>query len=129
MTYTDTGSMFQRVAQWLQGQLPHRGGIMDMDPYEASRVAREIGMTLTDLAEIEALGPHAADLLTPRLATIGLDADDPAHINPATLRDLQRVCALCLSKGRCRRELDAGEGGLPDYCPNAVTLRRIFQRH
>lgn len=129
MTHADTGSMLQRFAQWFRGRLPHHSELADIDPYEAGRIAREIGMTTHDLAEIEALGPHAADLLPRRLATIGLEADNAAHIDPATLRDLQRVCALCLSKGECRRELDAGEGGLPDYCPNAVTLRAVFRRH
>jgi hypothetical protein len=129
MTYTDTGSMLQRFAQWFRVHLPQSSELAGIDPYEAGRIAREIGMTTHDLAELEALGPHAADLMPRRLATIGVEAGNAAHVDPATLRDLQRVCAFCMSKGQCRGELDAGEGGLPDYCPNAETLRALFRRH
>lgn len=127
MTHSRAGSMLQQVAAWFRGHLPHGSELAGIDAHEAGRIAREIGMTTHDLIEIEALGPNAADLLPRRLATIGVDAANPAHVDPATLRDLQRVCAQCLSKGQCRRELDAGEGGLADYCPNAATLRALFQ--
>jgi hypothetical protein len=45
------------------------------------------------------------------------------------LRDMERICALCLHKRRCDEDLAAGT--LPEhyqeYCPNAPTIKRLLR--
>ena len=43
------------------------------------------------------------------------------------LRDMERVCALCLHKRRCIEDLAArtSPGHYQEYCPNAPTIKRL----
>jgi hypothetical protein len=67
-------------------------------------------------------------LLVPRmLEALRIDPKAVARRDPATSRDIQRVCAFCDSKKRCGRELDAGTAAVTfeTYCPNALTLKAL----
>ena len=43
------------------------------------------------------------------------------------LRDMERVCALCLHKRQCIEDLAAGTSPehYQEYCPNAPTIKRL----
>ena len=45
------------------------------------------------------------------------------------LRDMERVCALCLHKRRCNEDLAAGTSRehYQEYCPNAPTIKRLLR--
>lgn len=94
------------------------------DKNEIARIARDVGLSSSDLREMEQLGPDAAKPLLDRMAVLHLDADALAKSDPSTMRDLQRLCSSCVSKKRCQRDLLL----VPDdpmwrhYCPNADTL-------
>jgi hypothetical protein len=65
-----------------------------------------------------------------RLALLNIDRDELAETDPLLFHELQGLCALCQSKGRCVRELgeegDAAERqGWHEYCPNAMTLNAL----
>ena len=45
------------------------------------------------------------------------------------LRDMERVCALCLHKRQCDVDLAAGTSRehYQEYCPNAPTIKRLLR--
>ena len=75
-----------------------------------------------------------AELLRRRMGALNLDAAELARLQPHVLRDFERLCAECKSRGRCVRELDedlarnpadpASQGWI-DYCPNAAMLNML----
>ena len=70
------------------------------------------------------LGPDAAKLLLERMAALHLDAEAVAKSEPATMRDLQRLCSMCASKRQCQFDflLMPDDPKWRHYCPNADTL-------
>jgi hypothetical protein len=91
---------------------------------ELDRLAQDVGVDRATLRALAARGPHAADLLPARLASLGLDPERIAYRDPGVSRDLERVCAFCDYKHRCAADL--GASGVPAYCPNADTLRVLL---
>jgi hypothetical protein len=61
------------------------------------------------------------------MAALDLDSKEVAAAELATFRDLQRVCTMCGSHGRCARELarDPGDAAWEEYCPNSATLKSL----
>jgi hypothetical protein len=97
-----------------------------LGPRETGCLARDLGVSADDLRVLAGKDRNAADLLYRRMQTIGLD---PAHIDPAVMRDLQRGCSKCLDKGLCVHELEdrPREPTWPKYCPNEQTLAALAQ--
>jgi len=97
------------------------------DEAEIERMARDIRMSASELRAVTRKGPRAADLLLRRMADLGLDPKEAARVEPAALRDLQRVCTICKSHRRCA--LDFTRGASPpvwdQYCPNTGTLAAL----
>lgn len=91
---------------------------------EFERIAKELGMTASELRRVLGLGDKAADLLLRRMQTLGLN---PQQVDPAVMRDLQRSCACCSVKSLCAHELEDRPKGAswPKYCPNELTLRGL----
>src|SRR5262245_34703998 len=73
-------------------------------PEQIERSARELGISARDLKDLTARGPEAADLLYQRMTALGLSEADVKRIAPGILRDLERTCSCCGSKGICERE-------------------------
>jgi len=94
---------------------------------EIERMARDVRLSVSELRALARKGPKAADLLQRRLAALGLDPTEVAHLEPAAFRDLQRVCTLCKSHRRCM--WDFARGASPPtwdrYCPNTGTLAAL----
>ena len=94
---------------------------------EVERMARDICMSVAELRAAAKRGPNAAHLLQRRMTAFDLDPREVARTDPATSRDMQRVCTLCKSHGRCaldfarRSPLAAWER----YCPNTSTLMAL----
>lgn len=91
---------------------------------EVERIARDVGVSATELRTLAKRGPGAAGLLLRRMAALDLDRNEIARTERGTFQDLQRVCTMCESKRRCARELarDSADPAWKDYCPNAATL-------
>jgi hypothetical protein len=89
---------------------------------EAAHIARDVGVSASELQILAGRWPDSANLLDRRIAALGLE--QIAHSEPQVLRDLQRVCGQCASEGRCERDLssDDGDRSWRDYCPNVATL-------
>jgi len=124
-------SPLRAIANWvkryrevagLRAELSHFG------PEDVAATARDIGVSLEELRFAVEKGPHAADELARLLKALGVDPDKLAHADPATMRNLQKVCLACEVKGHCRHELATGSAArnYRGYCPNAITLDQMF---
>jgi uncharacterized protein DUF6455 len=97
-----------------------------LGPQEMGCLARDLGVSPGEIRLLAAKDSHAADLLYRRMKTIGLD---PAGVDSAVMRDLQRGCSKCIDKGLCVHELEdrPREPTWPQYCPNEQTLDALAQ--
>jgi Family of unknown function (DUF6455) len=91
---------------------------------ETDRVARDAGVGVGDLRVLAGKWPDAAHLADRRMATLGLDAAQVGAMQPAVMRDVQRVCSLCANKRVCEHDLDRSpaDAAWREYCPNVDTL-------
>jgi hypothetical protein len=94
---------------------------------EIERIARDIRMSASELRAVVRKGPQAADLLRRRMAALDLDPKEVARLEPAALRDLQRVCTLCKAHRQCARDFAHGAplSTWERYCPNSGTLTAL----
>jgi len=75
------------------------------------------------------LKPGDIGLLLRRIAVLNIDPDALDSADPLLFRELQGLCSLCRTKGRCARDLahDAADLGWKKYCPNGATLGELAQ--
>ena len=101
--------------------------IRQMDRSDFDRIAGDLMVSPGDLDELVRKGPHAADELPKLLKALGIDEAGLARTQPLVLRDMERVCALCHSKGQCDRDLAAGTSTehYEGYCLNAPTIEQL----
>ena len=94
---------------------------------EVERMAKDVGVSSSELRRLASLGPDSADLLLRRMAALDLDRNEVSRTEPRAFQDLQRVCTMCNHHRRCRRDLarDSGDPAWEDYCPNAATLMAL----
>jgi hypothetical protein len=94
---------------------------------DVERIAQDIGVSKSELHRLVRQGPGSADLLLRRMAALDLDPKEVTVAEPATFRDLQRVCSMCESKRRCARDMagDCTLAAWPEYCPNTATLQAL----
>jgi hypothetical protein len=97
---------------------------------EVEHIARDFGVSASDLPRFASQGSGLADVLLHRMATLDLDLDEVSRTT-RTFQALQRVCSLCESHRRCARDLasDPASPAWRDYCPNAVTLMALNAQH
>ena len=117
-------SAFQWFQDWRIGRAD-AAALARCGHAELARIAGDVGLNVGALTALARKGPHAADLLSSRLASLGLDEDVIGRSMPAVVQDLQRVCAFCESKRRCKHDLDGSSVPWPDYCPNSQSLRDL----
>lgn len=120
------GLLMQRWRAWKSSR-DSLAGLDSCGRGEVARIAHDLSLTTTELRALARKGPDSASLLHRRLADLGLDADALARSEPKTLRDMQKDCSLCDSKGRCRHDL--ARGADPSvwhaYCPNDYALSAL----
>jgi hypothetical protein len=91
---------------------------------ELERMVQDAGITFSDLVSLAKQGGDSAALLYRRLELAGIDF---RALDQAVLRDLQRCCTLCESKGVCAHDLAdrPKAANWPDYCPNRHTIEAL----
>lgn len=101
-----------------------RGRLDACDRHEVDRIAHDLGMSSSELWNLAAKGPNAAQEVLDRLNALHLDAKVIAASEPGTMRDMQRLCSTCLSKKRCRHDLlfCPDDPVWRQYCLNADTF-------
>jgi len=107
-----------------------KGSVLDLKccaEQDLERMAKDLGITVSELHKFASQGPESADLLLRRMAVLDLDKKEVSEIAPQTLRELQRTCTLCANKRLCARDLarDASNPAWENYCPNAATLMAL----
>ncbi len=120
-----TTSVWRRCRDWL-------GQRSSLDPAycpqeEIERMASDLRMPATELFSASRRGAKSAELLRRRLTALDLDPREISRTEPGAMRDLQRCCTLCGSRGRCARDLsrNASTPTWQSYCPNAGTLAAL----
>lgn len=115
--------------QWIE----HRREIQELrrlDDNEFAGIARELGVTPTDLDRFVRHGPHAVDELSRLLKALGIDESALSRTQPLVLRDMARVCAACQQKRKCDFDLETGRSvqHYEEYCLNAPTIQALDQK-
>jgi len=111
--------------QWCRDRMTAGGADLQYcGDEEVERMAHDAGVTPSELNSLAARGCHSADLLLERMAALDLDPSEVAQVEPAVFHDLQRVCSMCQTRGRCIRDLkcDSNDPAWKEYCPNVDTL-------
>ena len=123
--------MTRRVVRWWRNWKSTRSNIAQLEqcgPDEVNRIAHDTGLASHELRALAGKWPDSADLLNHRLHALGLDTTAVSGAAPHVLRDLQRTCSMCDSKGTCARDLarDERDPRWQTYCPNVATLDAVL---
>ena len=91
-----------------------------LTPSEASSIARDLKLSKSSLREL-ATQSGEPQLLVRMLAALNKSMPPSGDVLG---RDMQAVCSLCRTKGRCNRELASGtaSSNYSKFCPNAFNL-------
>ena len=91
-----------------------------MTPAEMSSIARDLKVSKSSLRELAAQDGQP-DLLVRMLGALNKRMPPAGDL---LTRDMQAVCSLCRSKGRCNRALSTGSAAAnyKKFCPNAFNL-------
>lgn len=119
--YSFFNSLIVAVRDWGRDRLD------DCASYEIELMARDIGLSPSELRRMSKLKPGAAKLLLERMAALHLNPETLTKTDPSTMLGLQRLCSNCSSKRRCQRDLVRRRDNpvWRQYCPNACTLEDL----
>lgn len=120
-------SFVDRIRDWLAVRAA-KEELRRLGDQEVGRIAKDTGVGISELYQLNRLGHRTADLLPRRLKSQGLNPRDIDDKRPALMRDMQRVCTFCKRHGTCAREmarpLEQSERW-KTYCPNAATIEAL----
>jgi hypothetical protein len=118
-----------RIQQWWSASARWDALVRELDNAgeDGARILQELRLNGGDLQRLIAASPNDALLLGRMMKALGLDVAEVARELPAIMRDLERACAACGSKSRCRQDLDSGvaPAAWAEYCPNKATLSAV----
>jgi len=131
LSYPTLEFVLDAIANWIKKYryaVGLRRELASCGPEEVARAARDVGVSPGELVRLAQKGPHAADQLPKLLLALGVEPGKLSRDDPATMRDLQRLCITCGNKSRCQHELAAGTaaGRYRDFCPNAISLDALL---
>jgi hypothetical protein len=122
--------VFRGLRERWQRMLRRRRSLAELaacPPSELERIARDVGVSVSDLRIMATAHPGPGELLPQRLALLGLDPEYVKSALTATYRDLERTCALCPAWRRCACDLAKGDvqAGMERYCLCSPTIDAI----
>ena len=99
-------------------------------PDEVRRMAKDIGVTPSELQELVRKGPDSANLLKRMLVALNVDPKTIADIDPLVIREMNWLCIKCGNKRRCEHELAKGTATehFHEFCPNAVSIDELLDQ-
>ena len=123
----DRGGPFGIFARWWRNWTARDSALAELrccGSNDAAHIARDVGVSVSELQTLAGRWPDSRNLLERRLAASGLSVEQVARSEPQIFRDLQRVCGQCDAGVRCERDLDGDDKDRAwrDYCPNVATL-------
>ena len=97
---------------------------------EVMRMAKDIGVTPSQLQELVRKGPDSANLLKRMLVALHVDPKIIADMDPLVMREMQWLCITCNNKKRCEHELAKGTATkhFHEFCPNAVSIDELLDQ-
>ena len=100
------------------------------EPDEVARMAKDIGVTPSQLQELVRKGPDSANLLKRMLVALHVDPKIIADMDPLVMREMQWLCITCNNKKRCEHELAKGTATehFHEFCPNAVSIEEVLDQ-
>jgi hypothetical protein len=115
------------IAAWWRKHAETYENASDLEglgPEELARVASDVGVSAWELRALSQHCSDAAELLERRIVALDMDPKVLARDAGGALRDMQRLCTMCESKGRCTRDLaaDPDDEVWRKYCPNKEAL-------
>ena len=121
---------FETIARWWRDWTARRAAVEDLDCCGAEQtelIARDVGISVPELRALAGRWPESTNLLSRRLAALGLDENAIRSRQPAVLQDLQRVCTLCSNSEDCKYDLarNPNDPVWHVYCPNVMTLEAL----
>ena len=124
--YRRLTSLVDTFADWLT-HWRELDEIRQLDRVEFDSIAGDLEISSGDLDELVRHGLHAADELPVLLKASGIDRARLASSQPMVLRDMERVCTLCIRKAKCDRHLADGSAAehYRSYCQNATTIEQL----
>ena len=101
--------------------------LADCPDEEVEHIAKDVGVSVSELRWLARHKADDADLLLRRMAALDLSSEEVDKVERATFLDLQRVCTVCNCKRRCMRDMarNANDAVWEDYCPNVATLKML----
>ena len=123
----------EAIADWVTSYRNVVGFNNEVDmcgPDEIMRMAKDIGVTPSQLQELVRKGPDSANLLKRMLVALRVDPKIIADIDPLVMREMQWLCMTCGNKKRCKHELAKGTATehFHQYCPNAVSIDELLDQ-
>jgi hypothetical protein len=132
-SYPAVKLVLNAIADWVnkyRNTIARNNELGQCGPDEVMRIAKDLGVSPTQLREFVRKGPDAADLLSKMLIALHVDPKVLANSDPLAMRELQQLCITCGDKKRCKHELANGTAAehFRDFCPNAMTLDALFNQ-
>jgi hypothetical protein len=99
-------------------------------PDEVMRMAKDIGVTPSQLQYLVRKGPDSANLLKRMLVALHVDPKIIADMDPLVMREMQWLCIACNNKKRCEHELAKGTATkhFHEFCPNAMSIDELLDQ-
>jgi pyrroloquinoline quinone (PQQ) biosynthesis protein C len=124
-------NIFTAIARWINNYreaFSTNLQLAECGSDEVARIAHDLMIPRAELANLARRGPEGARLLSRMLVALGVDPKVLAESDPATMRDLQRLCVNCDYKRSCEHALAQGKAAesYREFCPNAFTLDALF---
>ena len=113
-----------RVLDWVRAHSKPGSDLALLSREELQHIGRDLSLAESDLLSLAAGARDNTVLMERMMRARGLDPDRMRRAFVTLSHDVERVCSLCRSTGRCRRELDAGTAAVHghEYCPNTATF-------
>jgi hypothetical protein len=123
------GGLFGRLSNWIRW-LRHASDIRALSADPIDSIAHNLRIPRAELEILVAHGRQGAEELPRLLRALGIDDVAIARQEPGVLRDMALVCALCVAKSRCRRELEVGTAALHhrQFCGNSSMIGALKRR-
>jgi hypothetical protein len=123
------GRLVGRFSNWID-RLRDASDIRGLSAAEVDSIAHDLRISRAELETRVAHGRQGAEELPRLLKALGIDDVTIARKEPGVLRDMTLVCALCVAKSRCNRELEAGTAAHHhrEYCANSYTIDALERR-
>jgi hypothetical protein len=119
------GGLAERFVHWLRPRVDLRE-ICKLSDTDIASIANNLRIPRSELETLAAHGQGAKELAR-LLNELGIDEAAVIRKEPGIMRDMRMICALCVAKLRCGRELDDGTATrtFNKYCSNNQTIRAL----